>query len=150
MKYLVNEKKIDDLLKEIFEMLDKNTKSLGSKSLAFLTPLGNLQSAIELLKKSQKVDNKSGIDAISLERYFTELEENQSDQKAIKDHTSFNVFSKLPNRPYSKSSVGSTVIITRKGHGDETLDAKAVFTQLVPGQITFRWQFGARYRISCS
>ena len=149
MKYLVNEKKIDDLLKEIFEILNKNTKSLGSKSLALTTPLGNLQNAIELLKKSQKVDNKSGIDAISLERYFTELEENQSDQKAIKDHTSFNVFSKLPNRPYSKSSVGSTVIITRKGHGDETLDAKAVFTQLVPGQITFRWQFGARYRISC-
>lgn len=138
---------LEDIEKFIEQKLKQANLSMMEQA-KITAPFVALSEAKQKLEESKKVANKTGINTTSLEFYLSELYSNQN--KRIKDQTSFNLFAKLPVKPYAKTTVGDTVVIHREGiekHTDDVLDAKRVFTQLIPGQTTFRWGYYEQYRI---
>jgi hypothetical protein len=114
------------------------------------TPYYQLQQLLKELEIIKNTKNITGIDALSLEFYLSELYTSIQKPRYIPDRTSFGIFSKLPVKPYASTSVGSTVIVSRgENFSEEELPAKTVFTTLLPGQITHRWGISGQWRIAC-
>ena len=136
--------KIDDIEK----FLDDKVKDLDmAKKRKIMGPLYNLISNLEKFDESKKTSGKSGINPISLELYLAEISEGGGIDK-----TSFNIFTKLPHKPYAKSTTSSTVVLSHtkdEKKYEEQIDVQRVFTQLLPGQVTQRWGFEGQYRIPC-
>lgn len=138
---------------EIAKIVENRTKELDFRIRnLIINPFTNLENTIKEFEESKKISNKTGIDILSLELYLSELYEQLDNKKEHEksDETSFDIFTKLPIKPYAKSSVGSTVTLSRgERYSEEILPSKTIFTQLLPGQVTQRWNFFSQWRVPC-
>jgi len=138
---------------EITKIIEKRIKELDFKTgNLIVNPYTNLENSMKEFEESKKISNKSGIDIFRLELYLSELHEQIENKRGNEksDETSFDIFTKLPLKPYSKSSIGSTVTLSRgETYSEEILPSKTIFTQLLPGQVTHRWDFYSQWRVPC-
>ncbi len=138
---------------EIAKIIENRLKGLEfRKSNLIVNPFTNLENSLKEFEESKKISNKSGIDIFRLELYLSELYEDLNNRKGNQksDETSFNVFTKLPLKPYAQSYIGSTVTLSRgTNYSEEVLPSKTIFTQLLPGQVTHRWDFHSQWRVPC-
>jgi len=145
--------KIDEIKKIINEKRSE-VKDFDDE-IKLMTPLGNLSSALNELKKIKNVKNNTGIDPTNLEIYLSKLSANHQDSNPQINYTLYPLIAELPIEPYSKTTdyfgggVGSTIQIERGGGKPQTtLPANYVFTSMYPGSISHRWVYN-KIRIPC-
>lgn len=139
----MNKKKFEEFEDEVDEKIKKlNIDKDEARKIR--TKIGNLYQGLEDLDKNKKNSSITVFNRENLEIYLSSLDEE-------KNQTSWPIFEKLPAKPYAEATSSASITIARRERRlvHESIEPERVFTQLLPGQTTYRWSSRNQYRIPC-